>query len=510
MRRISLVLLLLATALLPLQAQYAFSKYFEIQANFNLAMNSTHQLKNHGGYLVLADQYNSPNSSRNTLLIKTDTLLNAVWGARLSFLQSPAPFSNLYCTQAGELLNGNYFVFGETADTSGAYSIVFVLDTNGNLLHYTALHDTQSTASMGNFGQVHIGFDSSIVVAVSDYDRFGVYRLDQNLNLLSSTFFTDTNGSWGRDAMLLPDTTLLITGPQLLVKASLNGNIIWANSYNTLGHTKCIYASPSGKIFFGGYANINGTQDFLAGLDANGNPLFIRYYAMSNSNATSAVWNIYPDGNHLMLYSDSVMFPVDTLGNPTGPSWTLNSYNTKFMNLSADPGWYLVTGIIYQDTALAYEFSVLKFSDNITNGCLQPRPLTVTSPSLTATPVTPTLLPVNIQSQAFFFQDTVLLPNYIVRNGCPPDAVGIEETAAEIPLVYPNPATDQLTIHFPHNEASNLRLSIIDYSGREVYSGTMSSETETVNTSEFAAGLYFLRLESNGVMLGKSSFAVVR
>ena len=473
-------------------------------------MVNTHQLKNHTGYLVIADQYVSSSAARNTLLIRTDTLLNGVWGVRLSFQQSPPPFNNMFCTQVGELLNGNYYVLGEAADITGSWSIVFIFDPNGNLLHYTALHDAQSPASMGNFGQIHVAFDSSIVVAVSQYDRFGVYRLDQNLNLLSSVFFTCSSGSWGRDAILLPDTTLLITGPQLLAKVTLAGNVIWSKQYDTNGHTKCVYATPSGTIFFGGVANVNSTQDFIASVDANGDPRFVHYYAMNNANATSCVWNIYPDGNHLMIYSDSVMFTLDTLGNPLGHTWSLNQANTNLLNSSADPGWFLYTGNLFQDSVLDYQYSVLKFGDNTISGCLHPRTLTVTSATLNGDPITITPLVTNIQSQPFLFHDTLIVPNYIIRNGCPPNALGIGETVTEIPLVYPNPATDLLTIHFPHNEAANLHLSIIDYSGREVYSGTMNNETETVNTSEFAAGLYFLRLESNGVMLGKSSFAVMK
>ena len=63
--------------------------------------------------------------------------------------------------------------------------------------------------------------------------------------------------------------------------------------------------------------------------------------------------------------------------------------------------------------------------------------------------------------------------------------------------VYPNPASDQLHVVFDH--AGEIKLSVIDITGRTVHSTRYTSGGFTnhlVNVSELNPGLFFLKLEA--------------
>lgn len=508
-----LFFLLFCCTCIALRAQPGFARYFTFAASNsfgNTSFINCAELHNHTGYLLLASQYNT--SYRNSAVIRTDTNGAEIWTSLIDFQQAQSPFNDINFSDIGELPNGNYYILGQTGNTSlGACYVIFVLDSNGHVAHYTALHDTQNITSFGNYPQLHIGFDSSLVVAVSEYERFGYYRLDQDLNLLSSAFYTDGNDSWGRDALLLSDTTMLISEYGGLIKTTLSGNIIWAKKYDLNGHIKSLYASPQGSIYAGGYSNNGPTKDFLAKFDASGNPLFADYYAMANAGATSAVWNIFPDGNHLMLYSDSIMFPVDTSGNVLGMGKTTSAYNFKYMKPGAQPGTYLLTGIIFQDSVLNWQYTLMKFGDNTQMGCLYPRSLNTDQQTLTTQTFNPVQQNTNIVSTPFLFSDTIRMINYSLHKGCPDNPLGVSEIPSEENqlTIFPNPAGNEVNFEFK-GKGRETKITIIDFSGRSVYSGSMTGNRFHIETSSFAPGLYFVRLEQDGVQVAASRFCILR
>jgi len=66
--------------------------------------------------------------------------------------------------------------------------------------------------------------------------------------------------------------------------------------------------------------------------------------------------------------------------------------------------------------------------------------------------------------------------------------------------VFPNPASDNLNISFVTNEASSVDCKILDVTGKLLYNKHLESDgglvEESVNVSEFATGIYFLRIET--------------
>ncbi len=74
-------------------------------------------------------------------------------------------------------------------------------------------------------------------------------------------------------------------------------------------------------------------------------------------------------------------------------------------------------------------------------------------------------------------------------------STGVETTQAlKIWQVYPNPATDHITINNPDVEGKATAYAIIDMSGRIVAQGNMQTGAQIINTNQYATGNYVLKL----------------
>lgn len=63
-------------------------------------------------------------------------------------------------------------------------------------------------------------------------------------------------------------------------------------------------------------------------------------------------------------------------------------------------------------------------------------------------------------------------------------------------LLYPNPAKDLVTItKLPY---SKTYIKVFDLSGKEVFTKHINAETTTINTTNFANGVYLVRINYNG------------
>lgn len=63
-------------------------------------------------------------------------------------------------------------------------------------------------------------------------------------------------------------------------------------------------------------------------------------------------------------------------------------------------------------------------------------------------------------------------------------------------IVYPNPASDYITISVDNKLGDDINISIIDVQGRIVANEKLNSEKHTINTSQLLSGTYMLRLSS--------------
>ena len=67
--------------------------------------------------------------------------------------------------------------------------------------------------------------------------------------------------------------------------------------------------------------------------------------------------------------------------------------------------------------------------------------------------------------------------------------------------VFPNPATDRLNISFVMEDENPVFCKILDMTGKLLYNKSIESTggliEESVNVSEFAKGIYLLRIETS-------------
>lgn len=72
----------------------------------------------------------------------------------------------------------------------------------------------------------------------------------------------------------------------------------------------------------------------------------------------------------------------------------------------------------------------------------------------------------------------------------------MEETMIQ---VYPNPATDLLTISVGDaTQSKPLSVTVIDVMGREAYAGTVSATEMSLDVSHLLSGVYFIQMEQDG------------
>lgn len=86
--------------------------------------------------------------------------------------------------------------------------------------------------------------------------------------------------------------------------------------------------------------------------------------------------------------------------------------------------------------------------------------------------------------------------------------IGIDELSATATLsVYPNPATDDVTLDLNLSKASDIRITLIDIAGQTVYSDVLSQfigeYKKEVNLKERAKGIYYLQVISNDGVINK-------
>ena len=74
--------------------------------------------------------------------------------------------------------------------------------------------------------------------------------------------------------------------------------------------------------------------------------------------------------------------------------------------------------------------------------------------------------------------------------------VGLDEEKIEL-NVFPNPADDIVNINW--NESSSATITLRDLSGKVVYNEVSNGTNTTLNTSEYASGIYMLDVNINGV-----------
>lgn len=79
--------------------------------------------------------------------------------------------------------------------------------------------------------------------------------------------------------------------------------------------------------------------------------------------------------------------------------------------------------------------------------------------------------------------------------GCFQYGVGVDEYEEETLVLYPNPASENLHLHFDGEQIRNGRCIISNISGFVVKTVQCQGNDMDINIANLASGLYFLRYE---------------
>jgi hypothetical protein len=83
------------------------------------------------------------------------------------------------------------------------------------------------------------------------------------------------------------------------------------------------------------------------------------------------------------------------------------------------------------------------------------------------------------------------------------EVTGLEENSSSVGI-YPNPVGASMNIEFPTGIAGTTGVSIINTSGKIVYSGSFNAPgVVTIDTSDITAGVYIVRLEVDGQIISR-------
>src|SRR5690554_5352145 len=87
--------------------------------------------------------------------------------------------------------------------------------------------------------------------------------------------------------------------------------------------------------------------------------------------------------------------------------------------------------------------------------------------------------------------------SFVLSKDAPTEFVSVTKNELEKTAVYPNPATENLSIQLPSSiESANVEIS--DALGRIVYSAAVDASVKTVDVSNMNKGIYIVKI-SNGI-----------
>ena len=88
-------------------------------------------------------------------------------------------------------------------------------------------------------------------------------------------------------------------------------------------------------------------------------------------------------------------------------------------------------------------------------------------------------------------------------------AVKVEDLRTDIKLsVYPNPATDFITIEFPAFQKQKLTVTLTDQTGKVFVRKQIVNNTEQLDFSSYSCGIYFLTAEFDNQKI--KSFKIIK
>jgi hypothetical protein len=426
----------------------------------------------HSGNIILAGSFESP-----TLVIDTITLTNN--------------HPNNYDLFLAKLDNQGGVIWARSAGgTDNDFTTSICIDGSGNILmtgyfNSDTIQFISSTLTNAGWASIFlVKYDSNgneiwaKSAGGSDTDMSKSITVDASGYIYMAGTFYDTNLSF--DTIILASTDLGF-GDAFLVKYDSSGKVIWAKSAGGVSYEdgNSVAVDGAGNAYFAGSFSSNTvafdsiilTKDgssniFFAKFDINGNVLWAKSIGGDRWDEAICIvidtlWNIYMAGD---FSSTNINFDTVTLFNPGSNA---NVFLAKF-DANGNVIWAKdVKG--FSDEDFPGSVAVNSMGDIYLAGYFESQSLTF--------------------GTLVLYNNTAIEDIFLVKLGI---GTGIEELNNSINFsVYPNPATNTLTINGLSTTAT---AEIYDLSGKLLLTKQLS--VNQIDISTLAKGLYFIKLNT--------------
>lgn len=270
------------------------------------------------------------------------------------------------------------------------------------------------------------------------------------------------------------------------------------------------YPVGGGLDLCGGWAlEIYQNQLYVAGcfLEADGNTN-IKYLArFDGQNWNSLNSGINTSVNDLQFYKDELYVGggFTTAGDTVVTALARWSYPldsacaTMFADILALPDTLFLAEAPFKFKSGCYGNSSLQwnFSDGFTS--------TIGQPTYNFNNVPGTYI-IELIAYCGSTSDTITDTVVVMNN------IGINEYSTQsIEMkIYPNPASEEVTIEFHKPFTNETKLEITDITGKMIYSEVTQAEMKKINTSGWSRGNYFVRLLKEDECVGRKSFTLIQ
>jgi hypothetical protein len=384
----------------------------------------------------------------------------------------------------------------------------------------------QSVVQTSDGGFIIAGYDGTPMSGINIYllktDGDGIYQWSKTVDAPFNQL--------GRDIAITSDGGFVVAGHTgsstpgnidvLLVKFNSNGDTLWSKTYgglqNDYGYS-VVQSNDGGFVIAGSYdPGVFGSNArlYLIKTDVNGDTLWTRVDTTFSSLAFSLTKTSSGDFVACGFVADSVkdfqqyIVAFDNNGNSLW-STTIGGDRTDAaysIQQTSDLG-FILTGYYNSIWDSISELSLLKLDMNGDSMWLRTFPQLSAEVGLSAIETFDGGYIIGGKTSLYssYYDDLYLIKTNDVG------IVGTEEywDGRNEVVIYPNPATDQLTISFSSEVNENYSLVIVNLLGQSVkmFSGT-SNGSLTVNTGKLSAGAYLYRLSITGKPLAQGKIII--
>ena len=480
-----------------------------------------------GGYIIVGATSSFGSGLKDLYLIKIgydgDTLWTKTYGE-----VSGVDEVGLFVQQTTD---GGYIVSGYT-NNAGLDGYLIKTFSNGNIDWAKIFHDSGGSSSSNcvqqtsDGGYVIVGFGpEEFSVSMKD---ISVIKINATGTILWSKYYGGGNNDFGNCIQQTTDGGYIITGSTLsfgagnsdvcLLKLDSLGALQWSKTY---GGTNNDFGNSVQQTKDGGFIITGSTQSYGSGgsdiylikTDSNGAELWANAYGTTSGDFSYSVRQTFDKGYIISgstyhfgvtLY-DAYLIKTDSMGSEV---WS-NTFGVLGQNEygysveQTNDSCYIILG---NAGGINNDIYLIKTDKNGNSGCNESDPLTITNAVVGS--VFSSTTNTNLASISAINAYPIIGRGGITTTLCYSTGINESHIDNETLNIYPNPATNQITMEFDLAETKNTFIEIKNLLGQTVENITNTAFSKGANKieieiNEFSKGLYFIQLQSGNKIINK-------